>query len=609
MHWYSIAPRLGFVFFVCLSFAPVLWGQAEQDPLALARSYYERQEYQKALDQLEDRPPSPPVYDLTYKSLLALEEYRAAEKLAQRYRDRFRGQAHNYTTDLLYLCDIQGEDRKRERLEEDILNTVRAQPNQAYRYGPVLQKAGYPALALRVYQSGEEQNPGFNFDYNKALLYGELGDIPNMYQMYVQMVENQPAYLPSVKNLLTRSLDPAAIGEAEEDLIKTLIGRIQQGARPEITQLLVHIYVQLKNFRSAYRQLKALDRQGKIAGNELLQLARVVRNNGEFALATSIYAYLVQKGPDFPYHGDAVLGAFQSRLQAYEADTNTQSKQWLQLVEEGEDLRPSLVFPELQHALNQDLARIYAYRLGQVDTAEGLLRTALKDGRLNATQRAELQIALGDLLLYRDRRWDAIVCYARAELDMEQSPVGQEAKFKKAKAAYFAGDFTWAQSLFDILKRSTSKLIANDALHYALLIDDNVALDSNTEAMQSFAKAELYAYQEQWDSALFVLERMDIAYADHNILDETWLLAGDIHYRRKAYRQAQQYWERILAGDPRDILVDDALFRLGRLAEEKFRNQSQAQEYYRRIFIDLPDSYFAPEARERFRMLRGDSLN
>ena len=40
------------------------------------------------------------------------------------------------------------------------------------------------------------------------------------------------------------------------------------------------------------------------------------------------------------------------------------------------------------------------------------------------------------------------------------------------------GDFEWAQAQFSILKASTSKLIANDALDLSVFIMDNLGLDT-----------------------------------------------------------------------------------------------------------------------------------
>ena len=46
------------------------------------------------------------------------------------------------------------------------------------------------------------------------------------------------------------------------------------------------------------------------------------------------------------------------------------------------------------------------------------------------------------------------------------------------------GDFEWAQSQLDVLKSSTSKLIANDAMYLSLLISDNLNLDTSSLAME-----------------------------------------------------------------------------------------------------------------------------
>jgi TolA-binding protein len=213
------------------------------------------------------------------------------------------------------------------------------------------------------------------------------------------------------------------------------------------------------------------------------------------------------------------------------------------------------------------------------------------------------------LLLYQGKRWDAIIYYRKAEKLLERSPIGQEAKFKRAKAAYYVGDFQWSQGIFKILKESTSKLIANDAMQYSLLITDNMALDSTTEALETYAKADLLFYREKLDSALYYLALFDVAFPEHPILDEALLMKGDIYFKQKNFAEAERAWQKIVADHSKGILADDALYRLANLQINQFANSEKAMEYFEKIFIEYSDSFYAAEARNSYRNLRGDQLN
>ena len=90
----------------------------------------------------------------------------------------------------------------------------------------------------------------------------------------------------------------------------------------------------------------------------------------------------------------------------------------------------------------------------------------------------------------------------KGEKDFKENPIGHEAKLRRAKIAYYQGDFQWAQAQLGALKASTSKLIANDAMDLSLLITDNYNLDTTEIAMKTFANADLLAYQQKYTQAI-----------------------------------------------------------------------------------------------------------
>ena len=170
------------------------------------------------------------------------------------------------------------------------------------------------------------------------------------------------------------------------------------------------------------------------------------------------------------------------------------------------------------------------------------------------------------------------------------------------------GDFLWAQGIFDALKASTSKLIANDAMRYSLLINDNIALDTNMEAMQMYAKADLMNYQGKLDSALRILGLIEIAFPGHAIQDEVLFLRAQILTKQKKYDAAAVAYQELVDLYAKDILADDAMYALADLYLEKLDKRIEAMDLYQKIFTDHPDSFFAPEARKKYREMRGDEV-
>ncbi len=601
----------GLLFYLCLLglSTPVLQAQTGvKQKLALAEQYFGREDYQKALDELDpllSRGGPQRAYRLGFDSYGALNEWRKAERLARRFFKKLPNRGHIYQIDEYYAQLQQDQQRQAQKTEEDILQRIAEQPGRAYSYGKRLQQQGYPRLALKVYQKAEAQRRSMRFDYQKALVYGELGQIRNMYRMYVGMVEQNPAYLNTVKVLLGRAINKGGIQEELAFLKQLLIRKIQQGGSRRLNDLLIYLYTQEGNLRGAFVQLQALARRDQAAAGELMRLARISDNNREYELSQEIFSFLRQRFKESTYQQKALLGKLHSRYQALENRAEGGMSAWRKLAQAYQQADDELSKSRLYPKFLRQQAQILAYPLAQVPEAIRLLEKAIQRSR-DPQERARCQILLADVLLYQGKRWDAIIYYKRAEADLEQTTLGQEAKFKRAQAAYFTGDFEWAQGIFDVLKRSTSKEIANDAMRYSLLITENMALDSSTEALETYARADLLQYRGKLDSALGLLERMPIAFPGHEILDNVSFLQGRIYERQGRDSLARQQYAGLLAQFPESTLADDALMRLARAYED--RQPEKAMDLYRQLFVDYVDSFFAAEARQRYRALRGDTL-
>ena len=191
----------------------------------------------------------------------------------------------------------------------------------------------------------------------------------------------------------------------------------------------------------------------------------------------------------------------------------------------------------------------------------------------------------------------------------KEDKIGHQAKLKRARVAFFQGDFEWAKAQLDVLKSSTSKLIANDAMQLSLLITDNLELDTTNTTMQMFAQAELLAFKNRFDSALIIYDSI-LAYAPgHSLTDEIYYKKYNIFLQLNNLKDAILMLHSILEYYPYDILADDAVFRLGNIYEYELQDIDKAMYYYEKILLEYQGSIYNSESRKRFRELRGDLLN
>src|SRR5690606_3094133 len=121
---------------------------------------------------------------------------------------------------------------------------------------------------------------------------------------------------------------------------------------------------------------------------------------------------------------------------------------------------------------------------------------------LNKHQMARVKLKLADILLFEKKFNQALIYYSQIEEDLKNDALGHEASLKAAKTSYFKADFTYAHSQFKVLKSASSQLIANDALEYFLLINDNTVADSTQTALKKFAHADYLLYQNRNVDAL-----------------------------------------------------------------------------------------------------------
>ena len=205
--------------------------------------------------------------------------------------------------------------------------------------------------------------------------------------------------------------------------------------------------------------------------------------------------------------------------------------------------------------------------------------------------------------------WDASLLYGQVEKRFKYDEIGFEAKLKNAKVFYYSGDFGWSQAQLDVLKGSTSKLIANDAMELSSFISENTGLDSTTEALSVFAQAELYVAQHKYDSALFMLNLIEANFPGHALADNLRFERGQIAAAQGEFEKAAGLFLEVVSIYPDDILADNALMEAARIHDQVLEKRQEAMDLYERMLTEYPGSLFVVEARKRFRSLRGDQIN
>ena len=340
-----------------------------------------------------------------------------------------------------------------------------------------------------------------------------------------------------------------------------------------------------------------------------MALGDIAVTNKEWATATKCYEYVVANGADSPWYGAARIGLVNALDAQVRDETDPPQERLDHLRQLYESTLSELGRTPANIKLVSGLADLKAYYLNDSPGAVALLQDAINMPGLGRKEQAQLKLELGDIQVLEGDIWDASLLYSQVDLDFKQDILGHEARLRNAKVSFYSGDFLWAKAQLDVLKASTSKLIANDAMELSLLITDNLGTDTVSPGLSLFAEAQLLTFQHRYDSAIAVLDTLTARFPMGSLGDDVLYARYSIAHARHQYTEAAGYLEKVVELYPNDILVDNAMYDLGKLYENDLGDKEQAKKWYEKLLFEQSGSIFVADAREHYRRLRGDRDN
>ena len=596
--------RLLLVFLLVSSFAV-----AQQGEQQLAYQYYVNGEYDKAIalyEELNEKRFSVAYYIPYFGSLLNIEDYKSAEKLAKKVAKIYPNSL-NYQLEIGITQQKSGNSRKAERTFDKLYKKLNGQQSQAINLANTFRRYEMYEDALGVYLLSEKKNSKSNFSVQKAQLYAHLGKVDLMIAEYLKELARNPRQKQMVMAQVQRFLNNDGIkSERNYQLVKkALLPHVRaEQDRTDFSEMLIWLFMQNAQYEMAIRQAKSLDKRTNGDGEGVYSLAESLLDKKHYNLAVNAYDYVVQKGKTNYLFVDANI----NKLYALTKKISEQQQQVIVLDKSYQQVITDLGKNKNTVLLLSNYAHFKAFYLHDLVAAEQLLLEAMNIGGINKTDLAECKLEYADVQLLQGNIWESLLYYSQVEKDFKENPIGHEAKLRRAKIAYYQGDFDWAQAQLGTLKASTSKLIANDAMDLSLLIIDNFNLDTTTIAMRAFAAADLLNYQQKYDSAIEKYDSVLVNFSGHTLSDEIYMRKAEIYLKLNNIDLALQMYEKVNEDWGYDILADDALYKLAKIYDNTLKDKVKAMELYEQLLLDHNSSIFVAEARKRFRSLRGDSL-
>ncbi len=604
---YNMGRFIHILFFVFL-----IASNAIAQDLELANEYFLKEEFTKARVHFElalkKKSAPQQVYPNYPQTLVKLGDIVSADRFFKKILKTTEDNS-NYRIDyLLFLKDTKSKD-----LEKITEKTIKEQLEDTQKFPSIL----FYISSKKEYKLLDRYITTYRKHYTSpTAFYRELAEAKKMEGDSREMSEelllgfladNEP--IEDLKNILQNFLTEPA----ELDHFKSLLLEISQSdpQNTMISELLLWLFIQQRDFSSASIHAKALDKRMKTMGERQREVADLAFENKDFDPAIKIYENLIKDYPKtsiFYYaRGQNILAKEQKIKSRYPIDKielNGLVKDYNDLIAESSKTGSSN-----SYKYQSDLAMLYGFYLAKLDSAILLMNTALKQSQFDKKFQAQARLYLGDLYLLDNQAWESTLLYAQVESLEKDQLLGHEAKLRNAKLNYYAGEFPLAEEQMDVLKLATSREISNDAIQLSVLIQDNTSEDSTGYALKRYSAVELLIFQNKWEEAKTELDDIYKEYRAATLKDDILFLQAKIAKQFADYPFAIQKLDALLELHGKDILADDAAFQIAQLYDFNLKDREKAMEYYNKLITQFPSSIHVVEARKKYRELRGDKMN
>lgn len=583
---------------ISLFFSLVCFSQNEQ----LAQYYYDKGDFEKAKISYEELlgsiPQNMQYFLRTIDCYQQLQQYDVAEKAIQSRLDKYN--QGNLLVELGYNFQLQKNEDKAKVYYAQAIERIKKNPNEVYGIASSFEKKVLLENALKSYQTATDLQPNLNFNFQKGLLYGQLGNSDMMISTFLDEAYANPQNSILIQNQLSRFMSEDNDANFNEAMRRALIVRVQKSQDLFWNHYLSWFYVQQKEFSKAFIQEKAIYKRNPESLSNIVNLAHMSIEEDDQEIAKEILDFVIVNTKDIELLIQAQTYLIKMKI------AKAQDKDFAAINTELSALLNEYEISPFTLSLQLIQAHFVAFNLKNPEEGRAIVKKAL-DLQLNDFQVAQAKMELADILLFEEKFNQALIYYSQIEMNLKNDVVAHEASLKAAKTSYFKTDFVWALKQFKELKSANTQLIANDALEYFLLINDNTVADSTQTALKEFAKGDYLLYQNRNKEAIMQFQSILQKYKGQEIEAVTLLRLGKVYEKTGDFNLALSQYQEIIDHHSDGIYIDEALFFSAEIFNKKLATPEKAKPLYEKIIFNHQDSIYFVEARKSFRKLRGDT--
>ena len=576
----------------------------------LANAYYKQGEFDKAAELYKklsnNKDIARQIYPNYLNTLYKLKDFITAEKFIKN-QIKYNDNVIVYKADYAQMLEFSGKPELAAKEFDNLIDYASKIDAYVYEMQNYFFKNNKLDMAVKLLlESRVKSKDPIKHDTQLARVYLYL-DQKN------KMLEEVLGYGQRSKNFnyVQATIQDNIKDEDEIEMLeKMLYGLIQQYPNETFyTEILIWHFIQKSDYARAFIQTRALDKRQKLGGFKVFEIAGLAFEAKDYKNAVKMYQYIMDEYPKGDFYPFARRWLIQSKEEIVKTTFPIDMEQIKSLINQYSLMIAEIGVNQSTVDAQRNMALLNAFYLNDQTKAIEILNKAIIASGNNLRFIDQCKLDLGDIYILKNESWESTLLYMQVENSQKEEPLGEIAKLKNARLQYYTGQFALSKDILDILKKATTREIANDAMQLSLLIQDNTGLDTSEVAMAEFSKVDLLIFQNKFEESIEALSGLFDKYKTHSLADEILWLKANTLLKINRIAEATKDLESILDNYKYDILADDALFLLSKITYENLNDKTKAMDLYKRLLKDYPGSIYGAQARIKFRELRGDFIN
>ena len=553
---------------------------------SLVRLYINQQQYAEAEELLRERLRQNPNDTDLIKQLAGLyKEQGKRDEALSLYRIALENNPTD-TNAIEKLGELYAELGQREQAIKEWSKITQSHPDQPYRH----QQLGAIYTSNQMYEEAiENYETALRLNPKSAYLYRQLADIYKIQGKIDKAVETYLKALRMVdigysgRSVTVEEIAALYEGEQRDTLFERIITQVQGALKgepqnPNLVLSLAELFFFHGRLDLALENFKRLAELHQTDHGQILEKYAQLLERNKHPKAVDYYKAIATLFPTGHL-------AWNSRLKL--ARLHEQMGQWQ------EALTVLTNMPSLDTSARLLLGHVWLHGIRDVEAALQVYQP-LANLSLTTQQQQKVRLGLAECHILQGQ-------YALAR-DILVSVADGDSTFK-ANARKLIGDTYLFAGYFEeaiaeykkVLEASVSDPVSNDALARIILIQSNS--DYAYVPLHNYVKALHANLNGKTDAAMEKSQKTIEEYPKALIVDDLWLLLGEIHQRTQAPAQAIAAYQQVVASESPSAA--EALVKVAGIYHDQLNQPEQAHKTYTALIRDYPESVIVDYARRQ----------